>query len=109
MNTIKSDIELIKRQIESYKKELNGADHYCVFCEEAGNDENYYKNDNCRYCVLVRRFRKQCVDYSTFNIVNNEDYDDDDKYPGYGLETAIRNRIKSLKRMVRKLGEIKEI
>jgi len=106
-HTIESDIELIKRQIESYEYEMGGEDHYCVFCEEAGNDENYYKNDNCRYCVLVRRFGKQCVDYRTFNIVNDEDYDDDDKYPGYGLETAIRNRIKSLKRMIGELRRFK--
>lgn len=88
MNTIKSDIKLIERQIEYHHKDINAHSHRCAFCEVTYG---------CGNCILVRRFNKSCSGYPTYRNYMIE------FYLGGDLKTAIRNRIKSLRRMIKKI------
>lgn len=100
MNTIKSDIELIERQIEVYEGELGGGDHSCVFCRGVYKSQRCYP---CGDCVLVRRFKKECFDYPTFREYTRHGWRDKDK-----RKKEIHNRIKALKRMIKKLKELND-
>lgn len=80
------DSEIIQEQIESYKKELNGFPHRCIFCREDGIND-------CKNCVLKRRFNKACGDYKTFNNYCNDE--------SYWRIPTIPPRIKSLQRLKR--------